>query len=811
MTDSGGWIVTARVDGESLRFTAGGLPVRVGGERNCDIRLDGIAGSLQIGTLDGAFFVQPGKDTRGLRVEGERVTGSRWLRDGQTIALDTARIRCGLEDGRLELRIEGRLTGGDTAPPDPEALARETAAADEVAVEPIAFRPGMAGPARPVDTGRRRKLAIAGFAFLGLMILGWFAFTAKSVHLVIAPPDARIDLPGTVFQFSIGNRFLLRAGPHRVVVRREGYFPLDRIIEVGQSPAQTVEFELTRLPGIVTFTTEPEVAAEVRLDGVAIGTAPLPDVEIEPGRYRVEFVAGRYLAEVLELDVAGEGQRQQLAASLTPNWAAVSLSSHPSGARIFVDGAAAGATPAELELEAGERQLELRLAGYNDWREAVTVLAAQPLALPEVALLEADGRVELASDPPGAAVSVNGEFRGTTPLTLRLRPDRTHTVALTRPGYETASRELAVAADSVRRLDISLAARYGEIEVVSDPPGAEIHVDGERGGATPARLTLLAVPHELEVGLPGHAPQSTTVTPRPGFPQRWEAVLAAQDAIAGTGYPLVIRTSLGQELRLVPAGEFTMGSSRREQGRRSNEALRAVRLTAGFYLGVREVSNAGLRHFYPQHDSGSFSGESLNGDDQPAVRISWDQVAQYLNWLSVEDALQPVYAEAEGVWRPVRPLRSGYRLPTEAEWAWAARFAGRGEPLIFPWGTALPPPDRAGNFADISARQLLPTTLVTYNDDFAATAPTGSFPPNSLGLFDLGGNVSEWVQDFYAVGRADTETVIEDPLGPANGRFHVIRGPNWRSATVTDLRMASRNFSVHGDERIGFRIARNLE
>ena len=106
---------------------------------------------------------------------------------------------------------------------------------------------------------------------------------------------------------------------------------------------------------------------------------------------------------------------------------------------------------------------------------------------------------------------------------------------------------------------------------------------------------------------------------------------------------------------------------------------------------------------------------------------------------------------------------------------------------------------------------MLPTTLVTYNDGYSVSAPSGSFPANPLGIFDLGGNVSEWVQDYYEVGRTETEAVIEDPLGPVDGRFRVVRGPSWRGATVTELRMASRGFSADGDEWTGFRIARNLE
>ena len=113
----------------------------------------------------------------------------------------------------------------------------------------------------------------------------------------------------------------------------------------------------------------------------------------------------------------------------------------------------------------------MRLAGYNAWCEQGPRRAAnQPQQLPDVTLTQADGRLEVASNPSEASVSVDGEFRGRTPLSLRLSPGRAHRVTLTKPGYETAARELSVAADSGRRLQIDLTPQYGDIEVASTPP-----------------------------------------------------------------------------------------------------------------------------------------------------------------------------------------------------------------------------------------------------------------------------------------------------------------------------------------------------
>ena len=678
---------------------------------------------------------------------------------------------------------------------------------DEVraTIKPAAFRPTAPGGGwRTIRLTRWQMIGTA--AAVGAAWFLWFMFTAKSVRFDMMPTTAEVVVDGG-FQLRLGEISLLRKGRYQLRAEAHGYYPLEADLDVGPRRNQEFIYEMTPLPGRVTFASKPP-GARVLVDGEDIGETPLAE-DVAAGARAVVITKENYQPAYLGIDVEGRELPQSVDAELLPDWADVTIPSDPPNAAVSVDGVQVGVTPGPVPVPSGERRILVKLPGYKGWRDILHVTARQPLNLPSIKLERADGLLDVRSTPRGASVTVNGRYEGLTPIEIAVEPGATLGIHVFKVGHAPVERSIRVESGAERSLSVDLRALTGELFVTAEPADAKLWIDGKPAGQANRTITLAAVPHEIELRKEGYAGYRNTVIPQPGFSQELKVRLLTLAEARLARLKPVITTILGQELRLLEPSSIQLGASRREPGRRANEVLRDVNLTRLYYLATKEVTNAEFREFASGHSSGKFQDADLDRDDQPVSNVSWEEAALFCNWLSRQEGKEPFYKEEFTSIVGIDAGSLGYRLTTEAEWAWAARHVDDASPLLrFPWGDRLPPPDRHGNYADHSATHIVGRIIFGYNDNYIGSAPVGTFKPNAKQVNDLGGNVAEWVHDYYEIP-VPGQTL--NPLGPQEGDYHVIRGSGWMHGTISELRLSFRDYGNKGRNDLGFRLARFAE
>ena len=467
-------------------------------------------------------------------------------------------------------------------------------------------------------------------------------------------------------------------------------------------------------------TSDPD-EARVFIDGEPVGRTPMRELAVRPGE-RVVRLEHRFHDPVAQRLKTDRGAVRDIHIDFPPATGSLEIVSNPRGAELVVNGEKLqDASPVLLSpFPTGAHEVSATIHGRQLKTQIAEVLPRQQtdvsFELERVPMSE----LYVSRSPGNVKLEVGGQPYEPG-MTL---PTGTYKLRAASPGYE--SQELSVELVAGRNdQSIRLVRLQGSLSLSVEPGDATVEVSYPDGGdwrtvsykdgmvipTGPVRLRARAVGHRnyeqrltMQAKPLRHAIRLEKYNIEPGRRFR--------DALADGGEgPLVV---------IVPTGTFRMGS---DTGPADERPVRTVSVSQPFAIGVHEITRADYARFKP-----SEAPEDASQARLPVTRVSWRAARDYVEWLSEQTG-------------------NRYRLPSEAEWEYAAR-AGTDSPFYF--GPDLEQFCAHANVADATfLAQYAKDGTVDCSDENTRTAAVGTFKPNAFGIHDMLGNVEEWVADCW--------------------------------------------------------------
>ena len=650
----------------------------------------------------------------------------------------------------------------------------------------------------------QKIIATGSVAIIAVIALFLFIFWVKAVVVEVVPEAAAtgaervLDGWGWVQQ----DKVYLLSPEANLKVSASGFIA-ETIRLVRSTLERRLVVELKEAPALIKATATPaDLRMQWQINSKYIASGPALQTPVEPGTYTLGVMHPYYEPKEVSIDLM-RGDERTLEFILEPVQGSLNISSEPEGVPILLNDSSVGQTPISVSRPGGSYRLGIATPDFESVNDIIEINYMQPIANRNYKLIYKKALLTLILKPPGGQLLINGKISLADTMPLELEPMRETIIAYSKLGYLAKTIKRTFEPAQQEDISISLQAEFGEVSIDANPQ-ADIKIDDEAIGKTPQILTLSALPHTMRLSRPGYRAIQKVIRPSSQNPIRINETLLTERQAISAESPAIAKNSIGLELVLFKPDEniaYELGAHRSEKGQRANEILRSVKLGRPFYISRSEIS---AKHYQTFNRQIQASNLAVNN-------ISWGEAALFCNALSAQENLPPFYVTNNNIVRSYNPDSIGYRLPSEAEWEWLARYANRSASTLFIWGNQTTIPKNVGNLADESAKNNVAFYIPNYNDGYPKLAPVGSFSRDRAGLHDLVGNLSEWVHDVYSVEISSEP--LRNPLGIANNTSqsgHVVKGSSWRSGTLSELRSAYRQRAVGKSDSIGFRVARYI-
>ncbi len=509
-------------------------------------------------------------------------------------------------------------------------------------------------------------------------------------------------------------------GNYNYSIRKNLYHNYVGIFELNQAKIQET-MALKPAFGRVSITSTPS-DARVEIDGVDGSlTTPCTSGNLKSGKYTVRLTRDKYSPEVRQVTIA-DGETAQLSVPLAANFAAVTINSLD-GAEISINGKTVGRGSVTQELGEGVYDVQVVKAHHRSASRQIEVFANKPQTI-AINPSPIYGSLDVMTTPIGARVVIGGKDYGESPLSIDRILEGDYDVVLSKAGCATVTQRVTIVEG--KTADVSSTLPQGRaIKITCAQTGARIFVDGKDMGMAPFVGSLSFGTHQVYATADGKKTLVKTIDVTNGVGEM------SPIALSFFGNRIFTVKGVTFTMVAVDGGTFTMGATAEMKYSYDKEKPTHQVTLSSYLIGETEVTQALWKAVMGRNPS------KFKGDDRPVERVSWLDCQEFIKRLN----------ELTG---------EIFRLPTEAEWEFAARGGNKSRGYN----------KYSGNDKDITVAWLLGNSGGKTHDVATKLA-------NELGIYDMSGNVIEWCNDWY--GNYSSNSQI-NPTGPTSGKGRVGRG-----------------------------------
>jgi hypothetical protein len=640
---------------------------------------------------------------------------------------------------------------------------------------------------KALDQQNRRLFLFAGLFFIVSIPIAAL-FVGATVSVSVSPDDASLNYDlevteGVSIPYFEKQLVLTSAVSYRI--SSPGFYPqLVRIKTAKKTPELAIQ--LLPLPGVVEVQVNTTHAFVLKV-------GPPKARLLDSKKYIYEIPAGpaEFLVEGANLKtlrsetiVKGRGRAQKVILEPKTLFAMLVFKTIPKQVKVTLNGIQHSSSEGafRLNLRSGDNELIISHEGYKTFRKKIALSSVDNISLGRLELEPNRIPLQIKSSPSGAAVLLERTFIGETPLEIQVLPLVKHNLEVNKAGFEKVSAVIRPQVGKSITKSYQLSSIRYMLKLDSSVP-ASIGLNGDSIGRTPLEL-LVSEGDKITLKAEGYATERINVATSHAQSTKLDVQMVLSERKAYVDSP-DSHSLAGLEFKKIRG---TDGYS---------VAVPAVMIGTvkipDLYVSKTEVTQGSFARFLGKPDA-------QNNKLMPITNVSWEQAAQYCNWLSKRDGLSPFYRteEVAGVdLNSIDERANGYRLPTMVEWLYltvddnqnqtkGSRKLSRG----------------IGNVAGREALSRQFRYFENYADEYPGLAPVASFRPNSKGLFDVVGNAREWLHN--SAGRSSKY------FGSDKGMERLAAGSGFKSGSEDELDMLYYVEEVFSKDDLGFRVVREI-